>query len=256
MNFGTLAWDPVWTAPPISPSVARMYDYFLGGKDNYASDRELAERALRKAPVLARLARENRAFLERSVTRLAEDGFRQFLDIGCGLPAAESVADVARRVDPGCRIAYVDNDPLVLTHARALLDVDAGTGVFAADLREPAALLREAGALFEPGRPVAVLLFGVLDFVADAEDPRGIVDALMGGLPAGSALVLTHAERTPDIARLAGRGAMDLPFTPRSRAEIAEICGGIDVAEPFPAPLPLASPAPLPLIGCAGRGRG
>ncbi|WP_051712616.1 SAM-dependent methyltransferase [Spirillospora albida] len=256
MNFGTLAWEPVRTAPVIAPSVARIYDYFLGGKDNYASDRELAEKALRKAPVLTRMARENRAFLERAVTRLAEKGFRQFLDIGCGLPAAASVADVARRVHPECRVAYVDNDPLVLTHARALLDVDAGTGVFGADLREPAALLRAAGRLFEPGRPVAVLLFGVLDFVTDAEDPRGIVDALMGGLPPGSALVLTHTERTPDIARLAGRGAMDVPFTPRSRAEIAEICGGIDIVEPFPAPLPAAPSAPLPLIGCAGRGRG
>jgi hypothetical protein len=243
-----------------APSVARMYDYFLGGKDNYAVDREMAERALDRAPVVARLAQVNRGFLEHAAARLAESGLRQFVDVGCGLPARRNVGDIVRRVDPSCRIAYIDNDPLVLVHARALLAGERGTGAFGRDVRVPAALLGHPGLrrLIDFGRPVALLLLGVLDFVTDAEDPRGIVRTLLGGLPAGSHMVITHTERTPQLESLAETARRaGLAFTPRDRAEIAEICAPLEPAGPYPAALPLADTAdldgPLPLAGFVGR---
>ncbi|MEU9023813.1 SAM-dependent methyltransferase [Actinomadura sp. NPDC048394] len=246
-----------------APSIARMYDYFLGGKDNYAADRAMADKALDRAPVVARLAQVNRGFLERAATLLAESGLRQFVDVGCGLPAERNVADLVRRVEPSCRVAYIDNDPLVLVHARALLAGDPGTGAFGGDVRVPAALLGHPGLrrLVDFGRPVALLLLGVLDFVTDAEDPRGIVRTLLDGLPAGSHMVITHTERTPELEALAATARRaGLAFTPRDRAEIAEICAPLEPAGPYPAALPLADAAgtdgPLPLVGCIGRKSG
>ncbi|QKG21668.1 SAM-dependent methyltransferase [Actinomadura verrucosospora] len=243
-----------------APSAVRMYDYFLGGKDNYAADRDTAERALERAPVIARLAQVNRGFLEYAAALLAESGLRQFVDVGCGLPAERNVGDVVRRVDPSCRIAYVDNDPFVLVHARALLATDRGTGAFGGDVRVPGALLGHPGLrrLIEFGRPVALLLLGVLDFVADADDPRGIVRTLLDGLPAGSHMVITHSARTPELEALAATARRaGLAFTPRDRAEIAEICAPLEPVGPYPAALPLADAAsadgPLPLVGCIGR---
>ncbi|GAA2123573.1 SAM-dependent methyltransferase [Actinomadura napierensis] len=253
----------VAAVPAGAPSVARMYDYYLGGKDNYAADREMAERALDRAPVVARLAQVNRGFLEYAAALLAESGTRQFVDVGCGLPAARNVGDVVRRAAPSCRVAYVDNDPLVLAHARALLTVDRNTGAFGGDVRAPAALLGHPGLrrLIDFGRPVALLLLGVLDFVTDEEDPRGIVRALLGGLPAGSHMVVTHTERTPALESLAETARRaGLAFTPRGREEIAEICAPLEPVGPYPAALPLADAArldgPLPLVGCIGRKRG
>ncbi|MBO2465853.1 SAM-dependent methyltransferase [Actinomadura violacea] len=247
-------------APLGAPSTARMYDYFLGGKDNYAADREMAEQALERAPVVARLAQVNRGFLEYAAALLAEAGLRQFVDVGCGLPAERNVGDVVRRVEPSCRIAYVDNDPLVLVHARALLATGRGTGAFGGDVRVPGALLGHPGLrrLIDFGRPVALLLLGVLDFVADADDPRGIVRTLLDGLPAGSHMVITHTARTPELESLAATARRaGLAFTPRDRAEIAEICAPLEPAGPYPAALPLAdavsADGPLPLVGCIGR---
>ncbi|MEV4000723.1 SAM-dependent methyltransferase [Actinomadura sp. NPDC049753] len=242
-------------------SVARMCNYLLGGKDNYAADRESAERALRSCPVVPRLVQANRGFLDHAAALLAgEAGLRQFVDVGCGLPAAENLGDLVRRADPACRVAYVDNDPMVLTHARALLAVDAGMGAFAGDVRAPAALLGDPGLrrLVDFSEPVAVFLLGVLDFVADEDDPAGIVAALAAGLAPGSHVVISHAVRSPELDPVSGPcEGVDTPFRPRSEDEIARICASLRTLDPYPArlpgPAPLPDPRPLPLIGCVGR---
>ncbi|MFD0899568.1 SAM-dependent methyltransferase [Actinomadura sediminis] len=241
------------------PNIARMCDYYLGGKDNYALDRESAERALRLAPVVTRLVQANRGFLEHAARIMAEtEGVRQFADIGCGLPAPVNVADVVRRADPSCRVAYVDNDPMVLVHARALLAEGPGTAAIEGDLRDPAALLARLRGPLDFDRPVGVLLCGVLEFLTGGDDPCGVVRALVGGLPPGSHVALTHVERTPELDELSARGhAAGLPFTPRSRAEIDRICGELAVTGPYPVALPLAAAGrrsgPAPLVGCIGR---
>ncbi|WP_165975905.1 SAM-dependent methyltransferase [Actinomadura rubrisoli] len=257
-----------------APSVARLGDYLLGGKDNYAADRDLAERALAEAPVMSRLVQAERAFLDHAAGRLAEAGLRQFLHLGCGLPVlgppgavSGNVAGIVRRTDPSCRVAYVDDDPMVVCHARALLAVDGGTRAICADPREPAALLAhpELRQVIDLERPVGVLLIGVLHFIAD--DPRGVVHALLDGLPAGSHVAITHMERTPGLdaaARLLREAGV--PFTPRSRDEVIAICGDLEMVGPYPANLPVADctrPAaavgaagiigPMPLVGCIGR---
>jgi hypothetical protein len=247
-----------------TPSAARMYDHYLGGKDNYAVDRALAERALRRAPIISRLVRVNRAFLGDSVRFLAQRaGLRQFLDIGCGLPTHDNVDDIAGRIDPGCRVAYVDNDPMVLSHARALLAVGDRTGAFAADLREPGEILRhpELTRLIDLDEPVAVLLLSVLHFITDAENPRRILDDLLSGLPPGSHVVITHAERTPDLEAVSALyQEADVPFTPRSRQEMADLFHGLELFPPYPVNLPLSRfghqlriRGTVPLIGCIGR---
>ncbi|MEW2355448.1 SAM-dependent methyltransferase [Spirillospora sp. NPDC029432] len=243
------------------PSAARVYDYHLGGKDNYAADRDLAERAVRRAPVISRLVRANRAFLRRVCLLLAaEDGIRQFVDIGCGLPARDNVDDVVRRADPSCRVAYVDNDPMVVSHARALLAAGGRCGAFEADLRDPGALLATPGLrrLIDFHRPVGVLLFGVLHFVTDAEDPAAVFAELLAGLPPGSRVAVSHAERTPALEAVAAlyRDA-GIPFTPRSAAELDEITRGLRPAGP-PLGLAVAGGRPVlgasvPLLGRIGR---
>jgi SAM-dependent methyltransferase len=242
-------------------SIARMCNYLLGGKDNYAADRESAERALRGCPVVPRLVQANRGFLDRAGTMLAErTGIRQFVDIGCGLPSDVDLGDVVRRTDPACRVAYVDNDPMVVAHARALLAVHGNTGAFDGDVRDPAALLADPGLrrLIDFGEPVAVFLLGVLDFVADADDPRRIVEALAGALAPGSHLVITHAERSAALEPVSGpRKPVDTPFWPRGEDEFAAICASLRMVDPYPVrlpqPDPAAVPGPLPLIGCIGR---
>lgn len=244
-----------------SASVARMCNYLLGGKDNYAADRESAERALRSCPSVLRLVQANRGFLDHAAALLAgEAGLRQFVDVGCGLPTAENLGDLVRRTDPDCRVAYVDNDAMVLTHARALLAVDAGTGAFAGDVRDPAALLADPGLrrLIDLSEPVAVFLLGVLDFVPDEDDPAGIVAALAAGLAPGSHVVISHAERSPELDPVSGPcEGVDTPFRPRSADEIARICASLRMLDPYPArlpgPAPLTDLRPLPLIGCVGR---
>ncbi|WP_165950411.1 SAM-dependent methyltransferase [Actinomadura sp. GC306] len=253
-----------------APSNARMYDYLLGGKDNYASDRDLTEWALRRCPVVGRLVQANRGFLDHAAALLAEDaGLRQFVDIGCGLPVSGGAGDVGgvggvgavvRRADPSCRVAYVDNDPMVVVHARARLAVDGRTGAFEGDVRDPAALLADPGlrALIDLSEPVGVLLGCVLDITLDEHDPRGIVRALVDLLPPGSHVVVTHAERTPELEAIAGLPQNpDLPFCPRSLEAVTEICGSLEMIPPYPARLPLPhavhTTGPVPLIGCIGR---
>ena len=187
------------------PHSARMYDYYLGGKDNFAADRETAERSLKSWPGGRTAARENRAFLGRAVRYLAgEAGIRQFLDIGTGLPSANNVHEVAQRISPDAHVVYADNDPIVLAHAEALLASDpAGrTAYIQADLREPGAILAHptVRATLDFSEPVALMLVAILHFIADGEDPRKIVATLLSALPPGSYLVASHitAEHDPE----------------------------------------------------------
>ena len=173
---------------------ARIYDSWLGGKDNFAADREAAELALQAYPELAEAIRSNRAFLGRAVRFLVSAGIRQFLDVGTGLPAGDNTHEVAQRAAPDSRIVYVDNDPIVLRHAQALLTSTAqgACDYIQADLRDPEKILAEAARTLDLGRPVALMLLAVLQFALDADDPYGLVARLVAALPPGSYLVISH----------------------------------------------------------------
>jgi len=179
------------------PHPARIYDYALGGKDNFAADREVAEKAWASMPAGRTAARENRSFLGRAVRYLAgEQGIRQFLDIGTGLPSTGNVHEVAQQVAPESRIVYVDNDPLVLAHARALLTStpEGRTAYIQADLRDPAGILAAPAAreVLDFTQPVALMLVAVLHFIQDDDNPAGIIKTLVEALPTGSFLAATH----------------------------------------------------------------
>ncbi|MFC6879009.1 MULTISPECIES: SAM-dependent methyltransferase [Actinomadura] len=221
-------------APDLGPaSPARVYDYLLGGKDNYAADRVLVDDLLRLQPHLVDAARENRAFVRRAVRDLAGLGIGQFLDIGCGLPTPRNVHQIAARHAPGARVAYVDNDPIVLAHARALLTHDGGVRVVQADLRKPDELLGLARDGLDLSAPVAVLLASVLHLLADAEDPHGAVAELRGALAPGSALVVSHlATGFSSAAAALYTERCTAPLVPRERHDIARFFGGLRLADP------------------------
>jgi hypothetical protein len=220
---------------------ARIYDYWLGGKDNYAADREAAQQAIAANPGIVFDVRANRAFLARAVSYLAaECGIRQFLDLGTGLPTARNTHEVAQSVAPDSRIVYVDSDPIVLTHARALLTStpEGATAYLDADLRQLDQVLEAAVQTLDFSQPVAVMMLIVLHLIPDSDDPYGIVARLMDSLAPGSYLVITHpasdikpaaiAEMTRRInARLGpARGTM------RDRSEITRFFEGLELLEP------------------------
>ena len=220
--------------------VARVYDYWLGGKTNFASDRIAAQAALRAAPHIEEGVRGNRAFLARTVRYLAgEVGVRQFLDIGTGIPAADNTHEVAQAAAPGCWVVYVDNDPIVLSHARALLTSGAGstTAYLDEDLRNVAEIVRSASGLLDFSQPVAVMLIGILQCIPDEDDPPGIIKRLMDAVPAGSYLTISHPANDIDIegmrdltSRLNDLMPMRLKF--RSRAQVAAFFDGLELVEP------------------------
>jgi S-adenosyl methyltransferase len=181
---------------------ARMYDFYLGGKDHFAADRVTAEKAMASWHSVRTAVRENRAFLGRAVRHLAEEaGIQQFLDIGTGLPSANNVHEVAQAVMPDARVVYVDNDPIVLAHAKALLTgtPEGRTAFIEADLREPEKILQHPTAreVLDFDRPMALMLVAILHFLPDDEDPAGIVGTLVDALPSGSYLVASHV--TPEF---------------------------------------------------------
>jgi S-adenosyl methyltransferase len=192
------------------PNIARVYDYTLGGKDNFAVDRTVVDQSQKVMPAQAG-ARANRAFLRRVVRYLvAEAGIRQFIDIGSGLPPTQgNVHEVAQALDPGARVVYVDNDPMVLVHARALLGLSDATEVITADVRRPAEILGHpvVRRLLDFDQPIGLLLFAVLHHVNDAEDPAGITRRLRAALAPGSHLAISHFHNPgaaqPDFARMA-----------------------------------------------------
>jgi hypothetical protein len=223
------------------PHSARVYDYWLGGKDNFATDRDAAEEAIAANPGIVADVRANRAFLTRSVRYLAgECRVSQFLDIGTGLPAASNTHQVAQAADPAARVVYVDNDPVVLTHARALLTSGpAGRCDYVyADLRDQATILRAAAGTLDLSRPVAVLLLLVLHLIPDADDPHLVVSSLLAVLPAGSYLVLAHPAsdvRTDAVAEMTRRMNQRLGgtmATMRDRAAISRFFSGLELIEP------------------------
>src|SRR6266498_1582061 len=185
-----------WTAE-INTDVAhpaRMYDYYLGGKDNFPADREAADQALAASPAVRDMARQNRAFLQRVVRFLARDaGIRQFIDIGAGLPTQGNVHEIAQAITPDARVVYVDNDPIVVVHSDALL-AGHNTTAIKADLREPNVILEhpEVREVIDLDQPVAVLLVAVLHFLQDADDPVGVVARLRDAMAAGSYLAISH----------------------------------------------------------------
>ncbi|MBA9003978.1 SAM-dependent methyltransferase [Thermomonospora cellulosilytica] len=222
--------------PAHRASAARVYDYLLDGKDNYQDDRDLADRMLRLQPRLAVAARENRAFVGRAVRWLASAGLRQFLDIGCGLPGHDDVHRIAGRQAPGVRVVYVDRDPIVLAHARALLAGGDEVRVAPGDLTRPRELLADLP-LLDLDRPVAVVLSSVLHHLADDDRPREVMAELRDALAPGSALLVSHL--AADLAGAGARRAAELftretgiPLVPRTRAEIAAFFGDFRLVEP------------------------
>ena len=232
------------TADAFEPAVAssaRIYDYWLGGKDNFAADREAAEQAIAANPGIVADVRANRAFLSRAVRFLAGEGaIGQFLDIGTGLPTASNTHQAAQEVAPSSRIVYVDNDPVVLAHARALLtSTPAGaTAYLDHDLRDVGQILEDASATLDLSEPVAVMLLIVLHLIPDADDPHGIVTRLMDRLAPGSYLVISHPGsdiRPAAMAEMASRVNARLGSakgTMRDRAEIARFFDGLTLLEP------------------------
>jgi SAM-dependent methyltransferase len=247
------AGDPAARFDPSMAHPARVYGYWLGGKDHYRADREAAEEVIRRRPQVVAGARANRAFLARVVRFLAaECGIRQFLDIGTGLPAPDSTHEVAQAVAPDCRIVYVDNDPLVLVHARALLtSTPQGTcGYIDADLRDTPAILAGASWTLDFDRPTAVLLLAVLHFIHDADDPAGIVAALARQLAPGSFVIISHL--TGDFAPgpvAAGVSAYNTlvptALIPRTHTQVSALFAGLPLVPPGVVPLTEWRPAPV-----------
>jgi hypothetical protein len=220
------------------PNVARIYDYFLGGRDNFAADRQAAEKVLSIIPEAREGARINREFLGRVVRFLARAGIRQFLDIGAGLPTQANVHEVAHQVDPAARVVYVDNDPVIRVHAQALLhNVDTAT-IVEADLRDPDKILEhpELRAFIDFDEPVAVLMAGILHFIADGEDPYGIVARFRARLTGGGYLAISHATAEPHPAKgykvAAVYNQATAPLIPRGRPEMARFFDGFELLEP------------------------
>ena len=224
------------------PHAARMYDYYLGGKDNFAADRETAEKARRSWPSVRIAVRENRAFLGRAVRHLALDaGIRQFLDIGTGLPSADNVHEVAQSVAPESRVVYVDNDPIVLAHAKALLagTPEGRTAYIEADLREPGRIIAHPTTreVLDFDRPIALMLVAILHFLTDEDDPRGIVRTLVDALPSGSYLVASHVTPEHDPAGVHGLEetyrAGGVPAQARTVADFTRLAfDGLEPVEP------------------------
>jgi O-methyltransferase involved in polyketide biosynthesis len=222
------------------PQSARVWNYWLGGKDNYAVDREVGDQVLAMLPGIVDIARADRAFLVRAVRHLvAECGVRQFLDIGTGLPSANNTHEVAQSLAPECRIVYVDNDPLVLAHARTLLtsSPQGETQYLDADANDPDTILDQAARTIDFDRPVALMMLGILNHVLDDTAAHRIVDRLVAALSPGSYLVLAHP--TADIDGDAMRKAMTwmnesggTPVRPRTLAEVESFFHGLDLLEP------------------------
>jgi hypothetical protein len=220
--------------------VARVYNYWLGGKDNYAADREAGDQAIQAYPDLVLSVRANRAFLARTVRYLAgEAGIRQFLDIGTGIPTADNTHEVAQSVAPDCRVVYVDNDPVVLSHARALLtsQPEGATDYIDADLRDTQKILARAARTLDFSRPVAVMLIAIMHAIGDDDDPYAIVATLMEAVPPGSYLALSHVAsdivpaQAADMVRRLNR-LMYEKTTPRRQADVARFFDGLGLVEP------------------------
>ena len=249
------------------PHIARIYDYWLGGKDNFAADREAAEAAATASPGIKPGVRANRRFLGRAVRYITEAGVRQFLDIGTGIPTADNTHQVAQSIAPDTRIVYVDNDPIVLTHARALLTSgpEGVTDYVDADVRDTGAILAEAARTLDFSKPVGVMLIAILHCIPDEDDPYRLIRSLVDSVPRDSFLAITHPARKQE--NVAGRGedvlnkSFDQKVTLRTRDQVSRFFDGLDLVEPGVVPvtewrpdsvLDLNSPW-LPIVGGVAR---
>jgi S-adenosyl methyltransferase len=225
---------------------ARVYDYWLGGKDNFAADRALGDAMVQAIPTLPAMARANRAFLGRAVRYLVTElGVRQFLDIGPGIPAAGSTHEVAQEIAPESRVLYVDHDPLVLAHARALMtsSTTGQTEFIMADLEQPEKILADPALArtLDLNQPVGLLLVAILMYFHDSDDPQGMVKTLLDGLPSGSYVVITHptGDFNPEAVQgaVAAATAAGITLVPRSRAGVESFFTGLELVEPGVVPL-------------------
>jgi hypothetical protein len=246
------------------PHSARVWNYLLGGKDNYAVDRAAGAKVTEIFPGMVDIARQSRYMLARGVRFLTgEAGIRQFLDIGTGLPTVDNTHQVAQRVAPESRIVYVDNDPLVLVHARALLTStpQGATAYIEADVHDPESIIRGTTATLDLSQPTALMLMGVMGLVADYEEARAIVRRLVDALPSGSYLALYDGcDSDPAyVQALSGynKGSGATPYTPRSTAQISGFFEGLELLDPGVVPVSKWRPDPAPWgepadVSCAG----
>jgi len=231
---------------------ARVYDYWLGGKDNFEADRAAGSAAAQANPAILTGVRANRAFLARAVRLLTGAGIRQFLDVGTGLPSADNTHEVAQAAAPQSRIVYVDNDPIVLAHARALLSStpEGATAYIDADARDVDTVLGKAAETLDFSQPVAVMALMVMQYIADADDPHSIIARLVGATAPGSYLVLSdtvsdvHAEVTSVATARLNERLGPVQLTRRPRAEIGRYFAGLDLVEPGLVPLNRWRPPP------------
>ena len=248
--------------------IARVYNYWLGGKDNYAADREAGDRAIESYPDMASSVRSNRAYLARTVRYLAgEGGIRQFLDIGTGIPAANNTHEVAQSIAPDARVVYVDNDPIVLSHARALLtnSPEGATAYIDADLRHPDEILAQAAQTLDFSRPVAIMLIAILHLIVDNDEAYRIVAKLIDAVPPGSYLALSTVASDIEAAKMTQtrKRLNELMFekqTHRSRDEVTRFFQGLEIIEPGVVPVPQWRPdsdleARQPSVMWGGVGR-
>jgi SAM-dependent methyltransferase len=246
--------EPAWVPPGVETrraNAARVYDYWLGGTDNFLADQDVARAIAAVEPTAPLIGRANRAFIGRAVRFLAANGIRQFLDIGSGIPTQGNVHEVAQQADPGARVAYVDIDPVVVAHSKALLAGNENAAVIEADLREPGTILDHAVTrrLIDPAQPTGLLLVSILHFIADAEDPGTLVATLRDALAPGSYLVISHGtnEDRPGVAdaveKVYNRSvAIDLHL--RSHQEILRFFDGFGVVDPGLVYIPRWRPDP------------
>jgi hypothetical protein len=234
------------------PQTARIWNYWLGGKDNFPVDRQVGDQILGAFPEIVENARASRAFLARAVRYLAGDvGIRQFLDIGTGLPTANNTHQVAQAVAPECRIVYVDNDPIVLVHARALLTStpEGKTAYIDADLRDPDTIMKEAARTLDFSQPIAVMLMGILGHIAEDQEAQSIVKRLVGGVSSGSYLTMNDgtntSEEVVEAARIWNESA-NPTYHLRSPERIARFFDGLELVKPGVVSPPRWRPEPSP----------
>jgi hypothetical protein len=248
---------PNWAPDEIDlerPSVARVYDYWLGGAHNFAADRALANQALGIMPSLKAAILTNRAFLRRAVHHLASVGVRQFLDLGSGIPTVGNVHEVARQAAPDSRVVYVDIDPVAVAHSRSLLRDNPLVRVLQSDIRDPAAVLKspEVTDLLDLSQPIAVLMIALLHFVPDSDDPAEIIAGYRDRLPSGSYFALSHLGTEPGEEPEGWQRYRDLyarsvtPLTSRNQREIAAFFTGFSLVPPGVTRMPLWRPVDVP----------
>jgi hypothetical protein len=266
---------PNWAPGDIDlerPSVARVYDYWLGGAHNFAADRSVAQKTLETMPELRGVVLNHRAFLRRAVRYLLGQGIRQFLDLGSGIPTVGNVHEIAQSVDPDARVVYVDIDPVAVAHSRSLLLGNGRVSVLQADVRDPATVLAsaEVAEQLDFDQPIGVLMIALLHFVSDDEDPWNVIGGYRDKLVSGSFLALSHAgyddadvesEASIEARRIYDRNVTQSTF--RNKREFVSLFAGFDLVEPGAVRLPawhpesqddlVASEGPFPGFGAVGR---